>query len=258
LNKNLIIVLAHQDDEFCLFNRIINFKDKKNIYIFYMTSGMNVNSNKKYLNHRDLESIKVLRKLGISKKNIFFLGRKLSINNNQLHNNLQKAFPELVKKLKKINGTKIGYTHSLEGGHEDHDACYYLVKIANYKYKFFQSCFQFPAYNGEKLPYIFFRVFSPIKKNGKIYQLKYKFIDRFKFIYLLFFYKSQFKIWIGLYPFIIFKYLFYKSDSVQEIRINNTIRRPHIGKLLYEKRKFCKYKIFNQKIIKFVNSHKIN
>ena len=223
-----------------------------------MTSGMSVNFNKKYLSQRDLESISVLKKLGISRKNIFFLGRKLSINNNQLYNNLHKAFRELVGKIKKIKGTKIAYTHSLEGGHEDHDACYYLIKVANYKYKFFQSCFQFSVYNGKNLPYIFFRVFSPIKENGKIHQLRYKFIDRFKFIYFLFFYKSQFKIWIGLYPFIIFKYLFYKCDAIQEIKFDNRTRKPHKGKLLYEKRKFCTYKLFNKKILNFVNSNRIN
>jgi len=255
LKKKLIIILAHQDDEFCIFNRIINFNNKKNIYIFYMTSGMDVNLNKGNFNKRDLESISVLKKIGISKKNIFFLGRKLSINNNKLYINLHKAFKELIKNLKKIKGNKIVYTHALEGGHEDHDACNYLIKIANFKYKFFKECYQFPAYNGKGLPFIFFNVLSPLSENGKIYYKKYKFLDRFKFIYFLFFYKSQLKTWLGLYPFIIFKYLFYKTDTMQKIKSNISIREPHKGMLLYEKRGYCTYKKFNEKIINFVKTY---
>ncbi len=255
MKKNLVIVLAHQDDEFCIFNRIINFNYKKNIYIFYMTSGLNVNLNKKNFNKRDLESISVLKKLGVPIENIFFLGRKLSINNNKLYINLHKAYKELIINLKKIKGNITVFTHALEGGHEDHDACNYLIKIANFKYKFFKECYQFPAYNGKNLPFIFFRVLSPISENGKVYKKKYKFFDRFKFIYFLFFYKSQLKIWIGLYPFIIFKYLFYKTDAIQKIKTNTLIRLPHKGKLLYEKRKYCTYKKFNNKILNFIKTY---
>ena len=254
MKKNLVIVLAHQDDEFCIFNRISNFSYKKNIYIFYMTSGMDINLNKKIYNKRDLESISVLKRLGVLKKNIFFLGRKLSINNNQLYKNLNLAFKHLVVNIKKIKGFKTVYTHSLEGGHEDHDACNYLIKVANLKYNFFNISYQFPAYHGKNLPFIFFKVLNPISENGKIFQRKYNFLDRFKFIYLLFFYKSQLKTWLGLYPFIIFKYLFYRNDEIQKIKKSLFIRRPHKGKLLYEKRGYCSYDRFKKKIEIFVKN----
>jgi hypothetical protein len=254
LKKNLIIIIAHQDDEFCIFNRISNYPYKKNIFVFYMTSGMDKNFNKTSLNKRDIESINVLRRLGLEKKNIFFLGRKCSINNNQLYKNLNIALKTLLIFLKKINGFNIVYTHALEGGHEDHDACNYLVKVLNRKFNFFNKCYQFPAYHGKNLPYIFFRVLSPISENGKIYKKKYIFSDRFRFICLLFFYKSQLKTWLGLYPFIIFKYLFYKNDEIQEIKKSFFIRRPHKGKLLYEKRGYCTYDKFEKKIIKFIKT----
>ena len=71
---------------------------------------------------------------------------------------------------------------------------------------------------------------------------------------MLFFYKSQLKTWLGLYPFIIFKYLFYKNDEIQEIKKSFFIRRPHKGKLLYEKRGYCTYDKFEKKIIKFIKT----
>ena len=49
--KNLITIIAHQDDEICLFNRIYNFKNKNNVYIFYLTSGLNKTLNKNNINY---------------------------------------------------------------------------------------------------------------------------------------------------------------------------------------------------------------
>ena len=220
-----------------------------------MTSGMHKNINKNEKNHRDLESIEVLSRFGIEQKNIFFLGRKLSINNNKLYKSMDKAYNELFQIIKNIKGKKIIFTHALEGGHEDHDACFYLAKLIFFKNKSIYNAYQFPAYNGKKMPYIFFKVFSRITENGKIFKKKFKFQDRLKFIYLLFFYKSQKKIWFGLYPFVIFKFLFSKTDLIQEINKKIKIRRPHDGKLLYEKRGFCDYKLFEKKVFYFLKKN---
>ena len=53
-NTSLIIIIAHQDDEFCIFNRIHKFKNKKNIYVFYLTSGLNKIIPKKKNNFRNI------------------------------------------------------------------------------------------------------------------------------------------------------------------------------------------------------------
>ncbi len=252
MNKKLLVILAHQDDEFGIFNRISSFNDKKNIYIFYMTSGVKriLKPNKK--NYRDLESIEVLKRLGVLEKNIFFIGRKLLIKPNQLYLKLNNAYRELSRIVNSLKGKKIIYTHSLEGGHEDHDACYYLSKKIFNKIKLIYSAYQFPLYHGKNLPFIFFRVLHSIPENGKVFYKDIKFKDRLRFIYFLFFYKSQIKVWIGLYPFVIFKYFFYKKDSLQIIKKDKKIRKPHYGKLLYEKRGFCEYNKFQNKILKFM------
>jgi len=254
LTKKLIIILAHQDDEFCIFNRISHHKNKKDIFIFYMTSGMNKNLQKNKKNYRDIESINVLKKFGINEKNIFFIGRKLSINSNKLYRSMELAFKELFLNINKINGKKIIFTHALEGGHEDHDACNYLAKVVYLKLKSVCTAYQFPAYHGKNLPYIFYKVFSPINENGKILKKNFRFLDRFKFIYFLFFYKSQLKVWLGLYPFIIIKFLFAKTDMLQKLEKKITVRRPHKGMLLYEKRGFCQYSKFRRNILSFLSN----
>ena len=71
--KNYIFILAHQDDEFALFNILEKkIKEKKNIKIYYLTSGYKKKINKNNITKRDKESLKILIKLGIKKK-IFFL-----------------------------------------------------------------------------------------------------------------------------------------------------------------------------------------
>ena len=58
--------------------------------------------NKLKLSERDLESIKVLKKIGIKTKNIKFLGRYLDIRCNKLHTDIDKAYSELIKFTKKF------------------------------------------------------------------------------------------------------------------------------------------------------------
>tara|TARA_Y100000591_G_scaffold311488_1_gene314935 strand:+ start:2429 stop:3214 length:786 start_codon:yes stop_codon:yes gene_type:complete len=257
-NKSLIIIIAHQDDEFCIFNRIYKFKNKKKIYVFYLTSGLTKILPKKKKNFRNIESTKVLIKLGVKENNIHFLGDNLSIKSNKLLNNLKQVYRELILNLQKIKGKKILYTHALEGGHLDHDCCYYLTRQARKNINEIQTIYQFPNYHSKNLPYILYRVLNPIKENGKVFRKKYDFNSRFKFIYFLFFYKSQLftsMAWVGLYPFLIAHFLFSKSDRVQKINPKEIkIRRPHKGLLLYEKRGHLKYHIFASKISKFINS----
>ena len=252
MTNNLILILAHQDDEIFIFNRIHHHKNKKKIFIFYMTSGLDENLKKDEINHRNIESLKVLLKMGVSKRNIRFIGGKLSIKVNTLYKSMEKVFNELSKEVNKIRGPKVIITHALEGGHEDHDACYYLTKKLSFKKKDVLKIYQFPAYHGKNLPFIFYKVQSPLKENGLINSKKIGLLSRFKFIYLLFIYVSQIKVWIGLYPFIILNFLLKRNDKLQEVPKNILIRKPHLGKLLYEKRGFCKYLVFKKYVKKFL------
>ena len=57
--KDLIFILAHQDDEFAIFNILEKeVKEKKNIKIFYLTSGYKKLFNKNKITKRDKEKRK--------------------------------------------------------------------------------------------------------------------------------------------------------------------------------------------------------
>ena len=245
MKKNIIYLFAHQDDEFGVFIDIYKNAKIHNIYIFYLTNGDSKIINKSKLSIRDRESIKVLTKLGVKRKNIILLGKKLGIICNQLYLNLDKVYNNLAKNLKKIGTISRLITHSWEGGHEDHDACNLIGRKVAFKNKILKKSYEFSLYNSYKTRLIFFRVFNPLNKNGK--KVKSKFVERFFFISLLFIYKSQYKIWIGLYPFIILHYLFNGYNFLTKLQNNFLLTKPHKGKLLYEKRKFCKFKDFKIK-----------
>lgn len=244
MKKKIFYFFAHQDDEFGIFIQIKKEIIKNEIFIFYLTSGTDKKINKNKLYIRDKESLKTLISLGVKKKNIFFIGRKLGIKHNKLHLNAKKVTSSLENFISNLHKPYAIYTHSWEGGHEDHDTCNLITRRIKRKFKI-KNCYQFSLYNAFRTSIIFFKVFNPIKKEGK--KVFASLSERIYFIRLLFNYKSQFKIWIGLYPFIIFHYLVKGYTFIEKLDENKIIKKPHTGKLLYEKRKFCKFKILKKR-----------
>lgn len=82
MTKNFIFILAHQDDEFAIFNILEKkINEKHNIKVFYLTSGYKKQINKNRVTLRDKESLKVLVNLGIKKKKYFFFRKKVRYSN---------------------------------------------------------------------------------------------------------------------------------------------------------------------------------
>ncbi len=252
--RSSIFILSHQDDEFGVFESIrLAVEEKHNVIVYYMTNGKISKSIPKLtLYHRDLESLKVLKKLGVKEKNVVFFGRKYNIETCCLYKKMGYAYKILSGELKKFHGKKIIYTHSLEGGNEDHDACYTIViKLLNYS-KDIQSAFQFPLYNANTSLF-YYQVQKILVSNGNLIKIKTKFFNRLRYIPYLFYYRSQLRTWIGLYPFIILNLLLRNYYCLQRINKNSSINRPHGGRLLYEKFKKCSHSDFQNQLKRFIN-----
>lgn len=248
MKKNIFYLLAHQDDEFGAFIDISDKVKNYNVYILYLTSGYTQRIKKSELSMRDRESIKVLKKIGVKKKNIIFLGKQLDIKCNQLYLNIHKVYNKIIEISQIITPHQL-VTHAWEGGHEDHDACNLIARKIGFKLNIINNSKEFSLYNGYKCNFFYFKVFNPIKKNGIF--VKANFCRRLFYIILLFFYRSQFKIWIGLYPFIIFHYLFFGYNYLQKLNEFKIVKKPHSGKLLYEVRNFCNFKKFKSRTKNF-------
>ena len=93
----------------------------------------------------------------------------------------------------------------------------------------------------------FFKVQDLFEKNGKIIKDKISFSEKINFLSYLFYYKTQIKVWVGLYPFIILNIILNNYGFVQVINKKMKLQRPHKNKLLYEKMRKNKYsKIINK------------
>ena len=234
--KNSIFVFSHQDDEFGLYNRIQESLKKNKVYVIYMTSGYFYKIDKNLLSARDKESIKVLTTLGVLKKNIVFFGRRENIFVYKLYKKLDLSYFFLKKFISKVKGDCEIYTHCYEGGNEDHDSCYLIVKKLFNRINKVKKCFQFPLYHAKNTIKPFYKIHDCFKSNGKISILKISLTDKLQYIKKLFVYKSQLKIWVGIFPFLILKILLNKYGKIQLID-NSTFKayRPHEGELFYER-----------------------
>ena len=97
------------------------------------------------------------------------------------------------------------------------------------------------------MPFNFYKVLDPITENGKIIKYSININDKIRFIFFLFKYLSQKKVWLGLYPSIIIKIIINKYGYLQKINKSRIIKKPHYGKLWYEKRNFISYLNFYNK-----------
>tara|TARA_B100001057_G_C22863269_1_gene955482 strand:+ start:3420 stop:4190 length:771 start_codon:yes stop_codon:yes gene_type:complete len=253
--NNIIFIFSHQDDEFGLFNVIEKFaKKRKNVFIIYLTSGLKTKniSNKNKNLRRDNESIKTLLRLGINKNNIFFLGKKLNIPVYSLHRNLKNVHDEICKFLNKYKGQHVIFTHSWEGGNEDHDSSFVIVKKILYKNTKVFKAFEFSQYNNYKTKILPFRIQNFIYDKKKIYRNKIKFYDKLKYIKLLFNYVSQSYIWLPIFPFILVRIIMNDYGNLKLINKNLIIKKPHKGILLYEKLREKKYTNFRKYFLRFL------
>lgn len=91
MKKKIFYLFAHQDDEFGIFIQLKKDIEKNEPFIFYLTSGSDKKIDKNKLCLRDKESLKTLKSLGVRQKNIFFIGRKLEIKNNNLYLDAKKV-----------------------------------------------------------------------------------------------------------------------------------------------------------------------
>jgi LmbE family N-acetylglucosaminyl deacetylase len=255
MNNNIFFIFCHQDDEFGLFNVIENAtKKQKNVFVIYLTSGLiNKNQNiKNKLLQRDKESLNVLLRLGVKRNNIFFLGKKLNIPIYYLYKYLIVVYRELNKFLKKYPGKKTIYTHSWEGGNEDHDACFLIIKkIIHHNLKTVKA-YEFSQYHNFKSNFLPYKVQSFILDKKKIYKTKVKFINKIRYIYYLFNYASQLYIWLPIFPFVIIRILMNDYGNLKMISKNLSFKKPHSGKLLYEKLRTKKYTYFKKYFLNFL------
>jgi hypothetical protein len=238
--KKTLFLFAHQDDEAAAFGLINNeIKKGRSVICFFLTTG-SLYLNERYTIKRNKESLNVLMSLGVKKEDIYFSDSFGNLLDQHLIYNIQKILFQLIDYLKNFENINRIYVPSWEGGHPDHDAANIIGAILMKRFTNIKA-YQFSFYNSYKCVKPFFRVLAPLVDNGKFIKYNISLIERIRYIFLCLCYPSQFKSWLGLFPFVAYKYLFNSNFFIQKVNFDRIFTRPHNSILYYESRNFAEY-----------------
>jgi len=233
-----LFIFSHQDDEFGVFWEICKLTNNNHeVSVVYLTSGNPKGDENKI---RNAESLNVLGKLGVSESNVYFLGQELRIRDGGLPDFLDRAYVGVSQLINNIGVPAVLYVPAWEGGHQDHDAAHLVGVVIAERYRLVDKIYQFPMYRASEKRILFFKLFSPLAQNGNVFRDSYPWRYRFRFIIAFLSYKSQVRTIIGLFPFFIYYQLIIGDQMLQAASSDRVYEKPHLGMLLYEKRKaYC-------------------
>ncbi len=230
-----IFLFAHQDDEYGIYTMLLNSVSKgENVICVYFTDGGKPKQ-------RNSESLKIMKHIGINEDNVYFVGDILKIPDGRLIDFMSPAFEWLSVLFSSLRNIKSIYIPSWEGGHPDHDALHAITALVCSRARIISRVKQFPLYNSDKCCKPFFKVFHPILHNGDIEKIFIPPSNRLRFLRYCLSYPSQKTTWLGLFPFVLFHYIFFGSQLLQSVSLERIYVRPHSGLLYYEQREFCSW-----------------
>ncbi|QPN26928.1 PIG-L family deacetylase [Brucella sp. BO2] len=238
--ETVIFLFPHQDDEFGVFKQIrVEVERGRRVVCAYLTTGVSEGESSVT---RNMESLKVLKKLGVLEHDILFPGAEYSIADKQLMYNLDRISGWIEDWISSVENLRQVYVPSWEGGHPDHDALHGLIVRQLARARRIEIIRQFSLYNAYRCSKPFYRVLKPIINNGAADSVRITFRERILFNKLVITgFPSQRRSWLGLYPFFLAHYLFNGSQQLQNVSVERTYERPHDGNLYYENRNFATF-----------------
>jgi len=230
-----LFLFAHQDDEFGVFFQIEReLRAGRQVRCVFITDGGQTADPKR----RNSESQRALSKLGVPQENIMFIGRCLALLDGALHENVESLANWLVSFFDMHSNIQSCFIPAWEGGHPDHDVLHAATTYFLAYHDRLEILRQYSLYNNYNCPKPFFRILSPLMENGPIEYQAVSIKDRLRYIRLCLGYPSQFKTWIGLFPFALAHFIFDGAQALQQVDIKRLSSRPHSGPLYYEYRNF--------------------
>lgn len=243
--KWAVFLLAHQDDEFGVFEHIHLERERgRHVAICYFTTGVPAGGSP---HRRDAESLAVLRRFGIPTSDVHFAGEQLQIADLSLVEHMEPA----AGWLRRLLGDKeiaTVYAPVWEGGHPDHDClCAIAVSICA-EGNMLQQLRHFTLYHGRNCPGPLFRVLSPMVENGPVTRSPIPWRRRIRYLRNCLSYPSQWRSWIGLLPMMALRMILDGAQTVQVAHPERIAQRPHEGRLYYEKRGFASYAVVRERV----------
>jgi LmbE family N-acetylglucosaminyl deacetylase len=231
-----LFLFAHQDDEFGVFQRIADCRAQGlRVACAYFTDGATPTATAA---QRNLESLAVLRQLGVAPDDVHFAGQQLGIGDAQLPQHLPNAARWLERWLDGYAEVDALHVTAWEGGHHDHDALHALAVTVAARRGLLARTWQYSLYQAAGLPGPLFRVLAPLPQNGPARTWTIPWRARLTYLRHCLSYPSQRVTWIGLFPFVLLHYLVHGVQALQPVDPARLAQRPHPGPLYYEKRRF--------------------
>ena len=234
-----LFLFCHQDDEFAVYQQILLERvSGSQVLCAYLTSGVGVGSDPA---SRNAESLAVLGRLGIPRQNVMFVGSLLAIADGDLLEHLPSAANWLRERLASLTGDVKIYVPAWEGGHPDHDALHFLGVEVCAAIDLLPKVRQFSLYNAKCCPWKLFRLLSPLPENGFIETSHIPWSNRIRFLGYALSYVSQWRSWLGLFPFFALHLLLRGKQELQKVNRERLRHPPHMGALYYERRGFSSW-----------------
>jgi LmbE family N-acetylglucosaminyl deacetylase len=252
-NRPVVVFLfAHQDDEALVFSCIERaLCEGSRVLCIYLTNGNFASSRS---TRRDIESRRVLSRIGVNPSDIHFVGSMCGFPDGALFGYLNDALAATSAILSPLNAVRGLYVHAWEGGHQDHDAVHLLGVTYAARAGLLHVCRQFPGYRAAK-NFLGLTILSPLAENGAMSAEPISFTARLRYLRLSLCYPSQWRTWIILFPLMAFSYWIKPNQEIQRVSTRRLLARPHTGELLYERRKRMTYDRFREEADIFLRKH---
>lgn len=243
-----IFLFPHPDDEFAV-SALIRDKTQtgQRVLCIYLTDG---GFGGQSAQRREFETLKALELAGVAAGDALFLGRELQIPDGRLHLHLERVFTALLGLMPACSDL---FCPAWEGGHQDHDAAH-LIALAMQQASGIEQVFQFSLYHGAGLPGPLFRVMDPLPENGPTQDRLTSLRERLWHLRFCLSYPSQWKTWLGIFPFVALHMLLDGRFRIQGIDARRIIDPPHAGALLYHRRKFLNQQDFRDDVAPFISA----
>lgn len=230
-----LFLFAHQDDEFGVFDQIERERRAgRRVLCVYVTDGAATADPAR----RDAESRAVLAHLGVPSEDIRFIGGQLGIHDCGLHTRVDAFYRWLEAFVCSSPAIDACFIPAWEGGHPDHDLLHAVAVRLFAARGQLALLRQYALYHGKGCAGPFFRVLSPLAENGPVETRRIAWPDRLRHLRFCLGYPSQWRSWVGLFPFVCLRYLQSGRQQLQQVNPARLARRPHDGVLYYERRAF--------------------
>jgi LmbE family N-acetylglucosaminyl deacetylase len=249
-----LFVLAHPDDEIAfapLLDRLV--RERRLVRLIYLTDGAARGASAAT---RQRETLAALRHLGIDSSAVYFAGTESKIPDGQLCRHFETAFDGLKRWAAHWKSVAQIYSFAWEGGHPDHDAALVVAAAFAGSRALDGHVWQVPFYRAsDRWPAPMFTLGSPHAENGEVVRLSLTARERRLPAELIRFYPSQWRSFVGLAPFIIWRSLTRRSFTMQRLDPRRLRDRPTKKLLLYGKRDGVTVDELLSETVRFLDAH---